>query len=503
MKSRRPIILALASFLAILTSALLLIFYPTKNIQSAWLDSYEESAKTSLEATVLIGEVGYGGFIHHFKNYVLRREEPLLREAERSIEKSLLAIGALRDHLTDDSILQPIEATVRKYQEMTQWVIDNEEIASDLSVMQLDEIVRVDDTEALNAISSLLVDIERLSVSVKNETNDLLDNFSLHFFIWLTAISILFWAIVAYFLREQRLSSSQTVLLKAINDVTPLAMVTIDASGSVVSANQKFKELFLIAKEVDVTDFKIEDFIPEDVRHKHIGHREKFIASQRTSAMEDRNSIFRALKSNGEIFSANISIANISREKKAGVLVIIKDRTEEELLAQEAYTDYLTRSHNRRYAEKKLEEAMYRRNRYDERLSIMLIDIDNFKTINDQMGHTSGDEVLMNVVKTLESNLRSSDTFARWGGDEFIVYLPATSNLGAKEIAEKFLCLVRSNYVDHQIKVTISIGIAEAQKNQSAEDLLKLADSALYLAKENGRDQFAIVERAAGVGTLG
>ncbi len=160
-------------------------------------------------------------------------------------------------------------------------------------------------------------------------------------------------------------------------------------------------------------------------------------------------------------------------------------------------TDGLTGAGNRINLENVLGREVDQANRYQQPLSILVLDLDHFKKINDQHGHAAGDYVLKIVANTLRLSSRSADTLFRFGGEEFVVLLNNTDIAGAKTIAERIrlniegLCL---RYADQQIPITLSVGMATLCHNESKESLLDRADKALYLAKKNGRNQVALAE---------
>ena len=121
-----------------------------------------------------------------------------------------------------------------------------------------------------------------------------------------------------------------------------------------------------------------------------------------------------------------------------------------------------------------------------------MIDIDFFKKVNDTYGHLIGDEILKHLVNTVKNTLRSSDIFARFGGEEFMILLPETAKKHALSKAEEIRTKVETTpYKDenYDITITISIGVADKQDEQELKDLIIRSDEALYLAKNNGRNQ--------------
>jgi diguanylate cyclase (GGDEF)-like protein len=139
--------------------------------------------------------------------------------------------------------------------------------------------------------------------------------------------------------------------------------------------------------------------------------------------------------------------------------------------------------------------------RYDKRYAVIFVDLDNFKPINDQLGHDAGDALLCQVADRLKSNLRVMDTPARYGGDEFIVLVPEINDMHeVRIIAEKLSSALRQPYlIKHQtVSVTPSIGIALYPEHaQDPDDLIRVADAAMYNVKSSGRDGLAFYAASA------
>ncbi|MDA8227066.1 MAG: GGDEF domain-containing protein [Desulfitobacterium hafniense] len=151
-------------------------------------------------------------------------------------------------------------------------------------------------------------------------------------------------------------------------------------------------------------------------------------------------------------------------------------------LYQGTNKDPLTGLKNRKFFYEKLNEEMERVNRTGASLSLVFIDIDNFKQTNDTYGHSTGDEVLKKLAIVFESSTRSIDTVARWGGEEFAIILPETNSEGATIFAERLRKNVQD--LDFGINSTISIGVATTETLMDPEDFLAIADKCLYKAKE-------------------
>jgi len=161
-------------------------------------------------------------------------------------------------------------------------------------------------------------------------------------------------------------------------------------------------------------------------------------------------------------------------------------------LEQVAGTDKLTGAWNRRRIEECVRSEMDRLNRYDQPLSLLVVDIDHFKAINDQHGHGAGDQVLQAVTALLQSRLRGTDALARWGGEEFVVVCPNTGRSTAALLAERLRGQIASADFPLIGQLTVSIGAAECSPGDTWEEWFQRADEALYRAKTGGRNQVQI-----------
>ncbi|MBY8946818.1 diguanylate cyclase [Pseudomonas sp. SH10-3B] len=163
-------------------------------------------------------------------------------------------------------------------------------------------------------------------------------------------------------------------------------------------------------------------------------------------------------------------------------------RVEEELRAL-SITDSLTGIHNRRYFQDRLRAEMLRLNRTSGALSVIMLDIDHFKRINDQHGHAVGDGVLQELCKRIGQRLRRTDVFCRLGGEEFMVLCPNTDGERAYSLALELWQSLRSVPMELVGIVTASFGVASWRADEGIDGLLLRADSAVYLAKQAGRDR--------------
>lgn len=164
-----------------------------------------------------------------------------------------------------------------------------------------------------------------------------------------------------------------------------------------------------------------------------------------------------------------------------------------EILEQEVQTDPLTGVYNRRAYEKRVREEFQRYLRYHRPFSMLVLDIDHFKNINDTYGHTTGDKCLKVITERSRPLLRDTDMLARYGGEEFVVLLPETEGKGALEVAEKLrTCVEKIEFIHRKetIRITVSIGVSEAlEADRTPADIFGRADMAVYEAKNKGRNR--------------
>jgi len=193
--------------------------------------------------------------------------------------------------------------------------------------------------------------------------------------------------------------------------------------------------------------------------------------------------------------------------KIAGQAALVIDRISQYQHHRElSMTDELTKIFNRRYFNQRYDREMQRAQRYERPLSLLMIDIDHFKTFNDNNGHLMGDQVLQSVADLLERSIRKADIIARFGGEEFVILLPEIDKERGRKVAEKLRRAVeRAEFPKGETqplgRITISLGLASFPEDASrAPELLERADRALYMAKTLGRNQVAVAQPANGNG---
>jgi diguanylate cyclase (GGDEF)-like protein len=162
-------------------------------------------------------------------------------------------------------------------------------------------------------------------------------------------------------------------------------------------------------------------------------------------------------------------------------------------LQQQALTDELTGCYNRRAFEMQLERDLQFATRMRQPLSLIMLDLDNLKEINDKLGHDGGDNALRMLAETLRAELRGVDTAARYGGDEFAIILPQADAEGALIVAERLRTRIAQVGMPGTAVLTASLGLASFPEHASSRDTLALlADQALYKAKRSGRNRVCL-----------
>jgi len=196
----------------------------------------------------------------------------------------------------------------------------------------------------------------------------------------------------------------------------------------------------------------------------------------------------------------NELMLRINRVIRERSLINERDRMIERLKKQ-SIRDPLTELFNSRHFYAQLEDEIQRSERYVHPLSLIFIDIDSFKAINDTYGHMVGDQALLLIAKKMQVSLRSQDTAYRFAGDEFTIILPETTAANAKVVADRIRAEMEKDslvILDQEItKITLSIGIAEYQRNEKKEQFVHRADVTMYEVKKRGGNDIAVSPKLA------
>ena len=205
----------------------------------------------------------------------------------------------------------------------------------------------------------------------------------------------------------------------------------------------------------------------------------------------DRFPVLANIRANEQGYLHWALFSAVERDKMYQELIAARDQLQlqAEKLKAIASTDSLTGLLNRRAARERFERLYQQSNRAPTPLSLLLIDIDHFKQINDRYGHLEGDRIIVGVADVIQSTLRSVDLGVRWGGEEFVVLVPNTHLDQAVILANKLRNALKAQSLDKMGVITASFGVTEYHPGDTEEAMMKRADKALYNAKESGRDQ--------------
>ncbi len=305
------------------------------------------------------------------------------------------------------------------------------------------------------------------------------------------AFITLFLVVFALLSYESYLSRSQKRYYRSIIDNSRNIIIITDGK-EIIDVNKSFLEFFQVnsleefmqkskaclldyfVKEEGYldTDETPETWFKHVLKHPHMKHKVKLRVEE----------------------SVYYFLVNVSRVETDETLysIVMADITVEENyrleLERTALTDPLTGIYNRRLFQNRLKEEINLAQRYSRPFSLILMDIDHFKKINDKYGHDIGDTVLIEFVEVVKKQIRQLDIFCRIGGEEFAIILPETTLHDAVRVVKKINTLVREN-PEATVAATVSIGVVEYIKGESEEDIYKRVDNALYKAKTLGRDR--------------
>ncbi len=297
----------------------------------------------------------------------------------------------------------------------------------------------------------------------------------------------------------RRLAEERLRLAQRVFDVGDEVVVITDAERNIVAVNPAFTR---------VSGYDADEAIGKNPRFLRSGRQPPEFYAEMWSVIE-RDGVWQGelwnRRKSGEVYPAWLRI-NVYRDSEGRVINYIglsSDISErhaaEAKIRQLAYYDPLTRLPNRTLLHDRVDQILAQASREGRLAALFFIDLDHFKTINDSLGHFTGDQLLCEVAQRMTGCIRRSDTLARLGGDEFVIVCgEAISMDGAAGIARKVLQAVAKPFtVDgHQLQVTPSIGISlYPQDGEDFETLLKHADTAMYRAKESGRNAYQFFAR--------
>ena len=284
---------------------------------------------------------------------------------------------------------------------------------------------------------------------------------------------------------REKIATFVQEIVKSIFDVEASLVASFKHTGDIIKTNDSFESIL----ESELGGLKKSSNVAKDLDELKKLIAEKLAAID--NALKDKKAQDQAVKKNAKqtLSAFKKGFAKVKKE--------LNEATEHSKeLEEKLYQDQLTGAYNRRAYDRRSKEEMDRFLRYGNIFSLLLIDADNFKKINDTYGHAIGDKCLKEIIRRTLTLLRRVDMLARYGGEEFTIIMPETDSEAAKQAAEK----IRKNiekiefvYKERKVTVTVSIGVTEVSKEDKKFDsVFERSDIAVYQAKSNGRNQVVV-----------
>ena len=287
---------------------------------------------------------------------------------------------------------------------------------------------------------------------------------------------------------------------KALLDCLFDAVYTVDREGVITYWNQSC---------VRITGYTAAEVIGQHLHETFFSQGAKDRGDERSGGIElvlqsgmsgTWKGYFR--RKNGQRIPVESHISAIRDEEGeiTGAVEVFRDvsaylslETSHKQLLRMSRKDQLTGLYNRAAIRELLKAEMERSRRYQQDLSVIMVDIDHFKRVNDRYGHDAGDKVLSKVAAILAHNLRKPDVVGRWGGEEFLIVTPCSDQEMSRQLSERLRTYIKTIAAGEiPAAITASFGIARLNKEQNLDELLYVADMALYQAKRTGRDRVVI-----------
>jgi diguanylate cyclase (GGDEF)-like protein/PAS domain S-box-containing protein len=297
---------------------------------------------------------------------------------------------------------------------------------------------------------------------------------------------------------EKQLNLSMKRFKAVVNNAYD-GIITIDKQHNIKLLNDAAQAMFGYSKE-EMIGQALTVLLPEKYRDKHHEYIEGFKKSEVDSKPMQTRAPVQGLRKDGSEFAIEVTISKIRIDDNVEYTAVIRDISEKNQLLEEliisSKKDPLTELYNRRYFTKLLNSEIIRAKRFKRGFSLLMLDIDHFKSINDEFGHACGDAALITFSKTVINSIREVDTLCRWGGEEFLILLPEIPKETAIVVAEKIRTNIEkleTNYEGALIKITVSIGLAyfsdDSLEVNNISTMINKVDQKLYKAKNTGRNK--------------
>jgi len=358
-------------------------------------------------------------------------------------------------------------------------------------------VYKNDKFNSLEKIKDNEIQDKIISSQIHNEYMSTVNKKQLYFTLNKSSISIdnSEFTIVSFFnisIRKELVKKieSKENLFNQLTEQLPQSIVLF--SDKIIYVNKTFEKLLGLSEKLLINKSFMEllDFQDQDIFKDVL---EKLSLSKKTQI----ETSLKIKKKSEETIWIKLIIKRIKDNEKYLFLAVISDISKEvkkyDELSRLAYYDKLTGIYNRR----KLDELLLMEHkitkRYDRTMSALFFDIDHFKKVNDTYGHDIGDSVLSNLAMLISKEIRETDIFARWGGEEFIILLPETTNENAMLLAQEIMDSLAMYTFEQVGHITISIGISSIKGKERLQTFTKRLDEALYKAKKDGRNRYIVL----------
>lgn len=275
---------------------------------------------------------------------------------------------------------------------------------------------------------------------------------------------------------------------------THIAYIKTDIHGTITEASLNFCEL--VESNIKENDASCEKFVGQNINILKSGYTHQNVYKKLWETIEKGETYTHDIENrnfNGGTNWYRVTVTpDIGPDGIVGYVAFYNNIDDQIRFEHDANTDFLTGLNNRAKFEKTLVREIARTIRYQSPLSVILIDIDHFKHVNDDYGHVIGDAVLKEFAHILSLNIRESDTLARWGGEEFVVLCPHTNLNGATVMAEALRSKIEAYNFDTIGHKTASFGVAQYNPDKEKESIVLDVDAALYVAKQEGRNKVVV-----------
>ena len=293
--------------------------------------------------------------------------------------------------------------------------------------------------------------------------------------------------------------------LAELIEVIPDAALIVNTKGHIVLVNRMLVNMFGYQRRKDMVGQSMNILLPDQVRQHHDQHMRYFFEQGENRPM-GKGFKFAGIKANGDTIYVDIMLSHVEFDGKNFAIAFIRDTTSNKIVEDRirrelererklAMTDHLTGLENRRAFVEELEGNIQSLAEHGWQFAVCFIDLDDFKLVNDNLGHQIGDDVLQKVAHILKANCRGSDLVARIGGDEFATIHAGASLQDAMHVLERVRSSIVQELSADKIPVTLSMGLChcyEQQRHYSVSGILSAADQAMYEAKQQGKNQIKI-----------